>query len=293
MGLTRPGAPVVVGIDGSEPALAATRWAATEAARHGVGLRLVTAFGWRAPSRVDVTVPGVDPREVLLQTARAEQAKAAAVAIGTAPGIEVRRSIVDGYPVPRLTAASRDAQLVVVGDRSPGGPPGRMVAVGLATRAACPVVVVRGGQPEPSAPVVVGVDGSAPSDSALEFAIEAAAARRAPLVAVHVWRDESLDANGQEFQDWEAAECERVLGGLLAGWGEKYPDVEIRRVAVKDRPAHALVQHCADAQLLVVGSRGRGGMVGLLLGSVAQTVLHRAPCPVVVVRPHPSEELRR
>jgi nucleotide-binding universal stress UspA family protein len=286
MGVThRPGAPVVVGIDGSAPALAAVRWAAEEAERDRVGLRLVTAFGWRAPGRADAPERGVDHREVLLQSARAEQAKAAAVAVKAAPGIAVSRTIVDGYPVPRLTAASQEARLVVIGDRGRGGLAGRLVAVGLASRAACPVVVVRGEQPAPSAPVVVGVDGSPLGESALAFAIEAAAARRAPLVAVHAWRDESSEATRQEFLDREAAESERFLAQQLAGWGEKYPDVEIRRVVVRDRPAHGLVLQCADAQLLVVGSSGRGGLAGLLLGSVAHAVLHRAPCPVAVVRP--------
>ena len=87
--------------------------------------------------------------------------------------------------------------------------------------------------------------------------------------------------------DWEvvAAGEREVLAERLAGWGEKYPDVEVRRLVTRDRPARALVEESGRAQLVVVGSRGRGNATGLLLGSVSHGVLHASHCPVAIVRP--------
>jgi nucleotide-binding universal stress UspA family protein len=79
-----------------------------------------------------------------------------------------------------------------------------------------------------------------------------------------------------------------VLAERLAGWGEKYPDVRVQRLVMRDRPSRALVEQSMRAQLVVVGTRGRGGIAGLLLGSVSHAVLQRAHCPVAVVRPEPA-----
>jgi nucleotide-binding universal stress UspA family protein len=86
--------------------------------------------------------------------------------------------------------------------------------------------------------------------------------------------------------DWDAAEADEhaVLAERLAGWTQTYPDVPVRRLVVRDRPARALVQESGRAQLVVAGSRGRGGLRGMLLGSVSQALLHHAHCPVAVVR---------
>jgi nucleotide-binding universal stress UspA family protein len=188
-----------------------------------------------------------------------------------------------------LVAESRQAQLVVVGDRGLGGFTGLLlgsVAVGLAAHAASPVAVVRGAAPSPDGQVVVGVDGSPTSEAALAAAYEAAAARRVRLVAVHTWWDFLIDTTLAPLLDWEAIEGDEhvLLAERLAGWAEKYPDVEVRRVVARDKPAHSLLQQATGAQLVVVGSRGRGGFAGLLLGSVSHSLLHHAPCPVLVVR---------
>lgn len=293
----RPGAPVVVGIDGSASALEATRWAAREADRRRVGLRLMSAFGWRATGHIGD--PGFDAgyREVMLRSTRADLAEAGATAAEATPGIEVTEEVVDGFPVPLLVAVSRKAQLVVIGDRGLGGFTGLLigsVAVELAAHASSPVVVVRGDQAPADAPVVVGIDGSPTSEAALAFAFDAAAARYSPLVAVHTWNDYVLDAAVSPLLDWDAIESDehQLLAERLAGWGEKYPDIEVRRVVARDRPAHALLEQSAGAQLLVVGSRGRGGFTGLLLGSVSHAVLHHSPCPVAIVRPSAVDEAR-
>lgn len=287
----RPGA-VVVGVDGSDTAHRAVRWGAAEAGRRHLPLRLVTAFGWTAEYPAGHPRPGERYREVLLDRTRRMLVRAAEAAERQVPGIVVEQELVVGPPIAVLASEARDARLVVIGDRGLGGVTGLLVgsvAVALAAHAACPVAVVRGDVTEPDAalPVVVGVDGSPTSEAALAYAYDAAATRGVPLVAVHTWWDVMIDPAMAPLLDWEAIEVdERVLlAERLAGWAEKYPDVTVQRIVARDRPARALLEQAAHAQLVVVGSRGRGGVAGLVLGSVGHALLHRAPCPVIVVRP--------
>ncbi|HEY4420169.1 MAG TPA: universal stress protein [Pseudonocardia sp.] len=289
------GRTVVVGVDGSESALDAVRWGAAEAARRNVPLRLVTAMAWNQDHVVGRVGLGGDYREIMLGAARRQLAEASAVAEEGAAGRRVEQQLVVGFPVPVLREESRRAQLLVLGDRGYGGLSGLLVgsvAVAMAAQAECPVVLVRREDDEPLEdrlrPVVVGVDGSEISEAALAFAFHAASARGVPLVAVHAWQDLPVDpAMAQMLFDTdavEADECE-VLSERLAGWGEKFPDVRVQRVVTRDRPARALVDESRRAQLVVVGSRGRGAAAGLLLGSVSHAALHRAHCSVAVVRP--------
>ena len=136
-------------------------------------------------------------------------------------------------------------------------------------------------------PVVVGVDGSSISEAALVFAVETAARRGAPLLAVHVGRDGPVDPAWAPIFDWDAVEQEEtaVLAERLAGWGEKYSDLEIVRLVARGIPARVLVEQSERAQLVVVGSHGRGSLGRLVLGSVGHALLHRAHCPVAIVRP--------
>jgi nucleotide-binding universal stress UspA family protein len=237
---------------------------------------------------------GVDPRAVLRDVVLGHLDVAAQAAAAQVAGdLEVERVEVTGFPEAVLQAESRRAELVVVGNRGLGGFAGLLigsVAVALAGHTECPVVVVRGAEPDDAAPllepVVVGVDGSPESEAALAFAFGAADLRRVPLLAVHAWWDLLVDPTMAPLVDWDAAEADEheVLAERLAGWAETYPDVPVRRLVVRDRPAHALVKESARAQLVVVGSRGRGGLRGMLLGSVSQALLHHAHCPVAVVR---------
>lgn len=286
----RVGRAVVAGVDGSNSAVRAVRWAAREAARRRAPLRLVAAVA-AAPAMAQFAYAGAgpDPREVLLRQARTHLAHAAQATVDAAPGTEPTQELLDGFPIPRLVEESRSAQLVALGDRGLGGLTGLLlgsVAFALAAQGACPVVVVRGRTEATEGPVVVGVDGSPVSEAALAFAFEAAATRGAPLLAVHVWWDLLLDPRTLPSLDWDAiAERERAeLAERLAGWGEKYPDVAVQRLVTRDHPAQVLAEQSERAQLLVVGSRGRGALSGLLLGSVSHAVLHRAACPVAVVR---------
>jgi nucleotide-binding universal stress UspA family protein len=282
-------ATVVVGVDGSVRATQAARWAAAEAERRGLSVRLVSAVGG------DVAVVPhpelAQPyEEVLVGRAREALGASAAVVARDTPGVRVETVLVSGHPLAVLREQARDALLVVIGDRGWSKVEGLIagsVSVALATHAECPVVVVRGADDrEAPAPVVVGVDGSETSEAAVAFAYEAAATRRVGLVAVYVWSDVFADPLLIPLTDTAAMNDEgrRILAERLAGWAEKYPDVAVERVVVRDRPAHALLAQADRGQLVVVGSRGRGELAGLVLGSVSNTLLHRSPCPVAVVR---------
>jgi nucleotide-binding universal stress UspA family protein len=137
--------------------------------------------------------------------------------------------------------------------------------------------------------VVVGVDGTPASEAATSFAFEAAAARAVPLVAVHAWRDLAIAptepfVDGPSIRKEEQQRLDRGFADLLAGWSEKHPDVQVRRIVTHGRPGRCLVEQSADAQLVVVGSRGHGELAGMVLGSVSNALVHRARCPVAVVR---------
>jgi nucleotide-binding universal stress UspA family protein len=285
---------ILVGVDGSQAALEAVRWAAKEAKRRDAELRLVYAFGWMpAP---DLGDPGTTPGDTLLRGAYRAVAAAAALAEVVAPEVEVVEEVLIGSPIPRLITESRRAQLVVVGSRGLGGFAGLLagsVAVALAAHAECPVTVVRGGTPGPKpldGPVLVGVDGSPTSEAAIAFAYRAAAQRAMPLVAVHTWQDVPIEPAVWPLIDWDDVEtgARETLAKQMIGWGAQCPDVSTRQVVTMDRPAQTLVELSAEAQLVVVGSRGRGGVDGMALGSVGHALIHHAQCPVAVVPPQPE-----
>jgi nucleotide-binding universal stress UspA family protein len=138
--------------------------------------------------------------------------------------------------------------------------------------------------------VLVGVDGSPASDAAIAFAYRAAAQRGVPLVAVHTWQDFPIEPAVWPLIDWDDVETEarETLAKQMIGWGAQCPDVSTRQVVTMDRPAQTLLELSAEAQLVVVGSRGRGGVDGMALGSVGHAVIHHAQCPVAVVPPPPD-----
>jgi nucleotide-binding universal stress UspA family protein len=139
--------------------------------------------------------------------------------------------------------------------------------------------------PHPAeAPVLVGIDGSPVSELATAIAFQEASLRGVELVALHVWSDVGL--NDFPAIDWPAMEpaAEEILAERLDGWQERYPDVRVRRVVEYDHPTYHLIRQSESAQLVVVGSHGRGGFAGMLLGSVSAAVAHSARMPVMVVR---------
>ena len=205
------------------------------------------------------------------------------------------------YAIPRLQTESESAQLLVLGTRARGavgpvlsGPVhfGPMlsgsVVRSVVPRSACPVVVVReehGGLRHGS--VVVGVDHRSTSDAALRFALEEARARGVGLVAVHAWRDAGFGSERllADYAPTMVAAQRRCLTDELMAWREKYPDVDVQEVVRMHPPVGTLLDAAVGAALLVVGSRRRGPVRGMVLGSVGQAVLHRGPCPVAVVPP--------
>ncbi len=280
--------PIVVGVDGSESALTAVRWAAEEAARHRVPLKLVHAYRLPARGYPEMVLTSHEVREAFEQQGGKWLDEAAAGVRDLVPDVET--SLVVERPAAALIAASRDARLVVLGSRGLGGFSGLVVgsvAVAVSAHGSCPVAVVRGAY-RTTGPVVLGVDGSPAGEAAIGLAFEEASARGATLTALLAWTAllaESPYADRLRV-DWdEVGEQQRqLLAQRLAGWQEKYPDVAVDRQVVRERSVKALVGAARDAQLLVVGSRGYGGFAGMLLGSTSQALIYHAPCPLVVVR---------
>ncbi|MFD3411283.1 universal stress protein [Streptomyces cyaneofuscatus] len=285
---------VVVGVDGSTSGLAAVEVAAREAELRGAGLRVVHAFIWpgmhvpMGPSPLGPLGGGIRHMVERLVTEALERART------VAPEVHVSHAVVTGEPLAVLEAQSHSADLLVVGSRGIGGFVGLLVgstAVHLAAHGRCPLLVVRE-QPGVGGPVVLGVDGSAVGEPAVDFAFAEAALRKAPLLALHAWTTWSTPAPAPYGASAPYADASGVLTGekesllseALAGHREKYPDVVVEQQAVHGRPREALIEASRSAQLVVVGARGRGGFTGLLLGSVSQALLHHAHCPVTVVR---------
>ena len=283
---------VVVGIDGSESALQATRWAAIEARRMQRPLRLVHGSIWPMVHHPTPLRLSLDYHEAMVEEARGWVRRARATVEEAAPGVAVEEVVRTGAPVPVLLEEAEGAYEVVVGSRGLGGFTGLLVgsvAVGLTHHAPCPVVVVRA-DGDPTGPVVVGVDGTSASEAAIGYAFDAASRAGAPLCALCTWSDAEIAERWVAptgTVQWEAVEDEqrRVLGERLASWQEKYPNVAVEQVVARDRPAHRLLERGRRARLLVVGCRGRGGFTSMLLGSTSRALVHHAPCPLAVVRP--------
>jgi nucleotide-binding universal stress UspA family protein len=282
--------PIVVAVDGSACALDATRWAADEAAQRNVPLHLFHGIAASAVGNVTISV-----FDALEADGRRQLAEAEAAAVERHPGLRVDVALGHGNHVEMLIELSRDAHLMVLGSRGLGAFAGRLAgstAVALVAHGACPVAVIRDeGTPPAKGPVVVGVDGSPASEEAVAIAFDEAAWRGVDLVAVHTWLDFTSDnayAYARQFVlDWSRIETEELelLAQRLAGWQEKYPEVTVRRVVERDRPLRQLLERAEEAQLLVVGSRGRGGFSSMLLGSTSQALIYHAPCPLIIARP--------
>ncbi|MFC3961589.1 universal stress protein [Nocardia jiangsuensis] len=285
MSSTTTPTPVVVGTDGSEQAGAAVRWAAREAAAHRAPLHIVHAVGVPVDFGPGVGYAPIDfgtLREAGNEIVTAARTLARDVAGGE---LTISTAVIEASAIPTLRDAAKDARMLVVGTRGFGALRRGLlgsVSTGVARHAECPVAVIPDGGtviPE-QGPVVVGVDGSAASRHAVEVAFDEACRRDVELVAVHAWSEFGRYVSREEMQTEGAA----LLAESLAGFAENYPDVPVRRVVVEDRPARRLLATAQDAQLVVVGSHGRGGFAGMTLGSVSQAVLHAADCPVIIAR---------
>jgi nucleotide-binding universal stress UspA family protein len=288
--------PIVVGIDGSESAVHAAGWAAAEAVRRELPLRLVHTFDIPLGYAPGVVAPQA-VRDGMCQQGWAWLHEARDAVAGIAQDLEPELIVKQGPVLPFLVEQSQTATMIVLGTRGLGGFTGLLIgsiSVALAGRAHCPVVVTRGTD-NTSGDIVVGIDGTPAGEAALAFAFEEASLRDRAVVAVHTWTDSVLEAAlagsaaAVDFYPLQQQAYE-LLAERLAGWQEKYPDVIVRREVVRDRPATALLRYSEGAALVVVGSRGRGGFRGLILGSTSQHLLHHASCPVAVVRTDPDKE---
>jgi nucleotide-binding universal stress UspA family protein len=284
-----PQGAIVVGVDGSPTSDLALGWAVDEAARRGLPLHIIHAFSYGYPmtdAGIGYAING------LRQLADGVRRDAATRARRANPELVITWSEPACRPAPALVHASETADTVVLGARGMSAALGVFmgsVSVQVAAHAHCPVVIVHDTPAQPAgAPVVVGVDGSAVSSSAIAYAYEQASSRGVGLTVVHAWwldHAEGAAASAIWTVDWQAfaAEEQALVAESLAGWQEKYPDVAVRRHSVRGLPVEALIRQGENACLVVVGTRGRGGFGGLLLGSVSQGVMHRAQCPVAVV----------
>lgn len=280
---------IIAGIDGSAHSLVAVQWAAEEAARHDMALRFVCAvpkwvYDWRPTDRSGLADDWRGHYQRYLDGA-ANKARE------IAPTVDVSAEMVPGQAAAALLKAADQAFMLVVAGRGVGELSGLLLGstvTQVVSHARCPVAVV--GPPEPAVhrEVVVGVDGSANSWRAIDFAFQEASLRKARLRAVHAWTHPVAEEPGDMLpliwdEDLMADDERRLLAENLAGRAEHYPDVEVIEDFVRARPVRALAGASARADLLVVGGRGRGGFAGLLLGSVSQAMLIRSHCPLVVI----------
>ncbi len=291
---SRP-AEVVVGFDGSPAAEAAVAWAAREADLLGHGLRIVTVV----PSSVLASGPYAYP--ALVDDLEAEAAsvgqEARALASRSIDAASVTVEVEVGSPAAVLVGASRRARLVVVGTRGRGGALSALlgsVSLAVTAHARCTVVVVPEADEDrwERGPVVVGVDGSTPADVAVRYAADHAARHGLRVVALAAWdpptspglQEARRRHPGTVWHEGGRREAERHATGAASRVREQHPDLDVEARVVDGPAGQALTTASRSADLLVVGTRGKGGFERLLLGSVSRAALHRPGCPVAVVR---------
>ena len=283
---------LVVGVDGAAASDAAVCWATREATIRRLPLRLLHVV---APSVLDSTM-APDGTWTQQQEDQARQVIERAQRIvdeqaGDKPP-SVQAQVLDAHVVRTFIEASRGAYMIVVGSRGQdvfGRHSLMSVSSGLLHHAQCPVALVHAPDSaqeeiDDAAPVLLGIDGSPASEAATALAFDEADRRGVPLVVLHAWSDVGVfPILGMDWRTYRD-QGDEVLGERLAGWQERYPDVRVHRRLVCDVPARWLVDESKNAQLVVLGSHGRGGYAGLQLGSVSSAVAQSAHVPVIVVR---------
>ncbi|MEV0629240.1 universal stress protein [Nonomuraea wenchangensis] len=278
---------IVVGVDGSVAARAAVEWAAADALRTREPLRLVHAVD-RTPYQIG-RFPTPTLPDVLLREGRRILDEAVALVRERQPQVEVETREVEGAPALVLREEAEGASEIVVGSRGLGGFAGALlgsVSTHVAGHVRCPVVVVRAQRQPASGEIVVGVDDSPECRPALAYAFRQAELRGAKLRAVHAWQL-PVHAFAPEIAydvDEIRAAQQQLLTGALESFREEHPAVEIIEETHSGHPVDVLTAAGAQADLVVVGSHGRGAMGSALLGSVSRGVLHHARCAVAVVR---------
>ncbi len=289
---------IIVGVDGSEQSQAALGWAIGQAELAGADL--VLAHTWNPDSYATPAMAGAVP-DMIQAGALNDEAEELAqawlddlvTATATRTTASVSGVLASGSPAGHVLDLSAEAIMVVVGSRGRGGL--RSAVLGstsqqIAHHAQCPVVVVRDSSPTSGHQVVVGVDGSPASLSALREAFQQAKLRGASLLMVHAWSTSfagTLVNSGQDFDRVRASEVDEgwaLLNQSLAELQATDQSVEIIERLEQASPAAAIIEASKEAVLTVVGSRGRGGFAGLVLGSVSGSVLAHADSAVMVIR---------
>ncbi|WP_154788103.1 universal stress protein [Nocardia aurantiaca] len=276
--------PIIVGMDMSAAALRAVRWAAHDAVLRGAPLQLVCATPRLADRPLDdspVELFHSDYRDTVQTTLEdaADLAKSSTADLGS---LDVSTLIVDAEPIPVLCELAQTARYVVVGARGLTSYHRSLlgsVSTALARHALGPVVIVPEELPDASLPVVVGVDGSPLSTHAIEVAFDEASRRGVEVVAVHAWGDRTRDPV------YSASDAHDLLARSLSAPIAEYPNVKVWSVVAEGRPLRQLLEESRRAQLIVIGSHGRGGFPGMTLGSTGEAVMHAADCPVAIIRP--------
>ncbi|MFF8670055.1 universal stress protein [Streptomyces sp. NPDC015242] len=286
-------APLVVGVDGSEPSLRAVDWAADEAELRGVPLRVVYACLWQryegAALARDLGEPAGRPLPQDIAGAAAQRARA------RHPRLRVTTDVVFEEPEYALVREGRGAAALVLGSRGRSGITELLlgsVSLTVAGHADCPVIVLRGSHDNQATPpvrgrVVVGVGDDAKDSAAVRFAVEEARRRGVALEAVRAWRCPAHETTDHPLLAGEPARLheEKAAEELATAVQDVPADVEVRRRTVEGHAREVLVDASHEADLLVVGARRRPGHRGPQLGRIAHGALHRSACPVAVV-PH-------
>ncbi len=279
---------IVVGVDGSACADAAVRWAAQESSMRNEPLTLISAFDIEQTHVYDQQL-----RERIYQSRERqaqlvlENAQRIAEEVAGHPLPAARRRVVFGHPVSALVDAAQESRVLVVGSRGQRALDRLLlgsVSTAVLHHARCPVAVIHNETTRDNhAPVLLGLDGSPTSENATAIAFDEASHRKVALIAVHAWHmpnffEPAFDLRATENQE------RQTLAERLAGWQERYPDVKVDRRVVCDYPGPYLIAESAHAQLVVVGSHGRGGFAGMLLGAVSSAVAQASRVPVIVAR---------
>ncbi|MFF0575433.1 universal stress protein [Streptosporangium saharense] len=278
---------VVVAVDGSAGANVAVEWAADDALRRHAPLRIVHVV-----ERGPYDIPRFSAPEwpgPLVLNGRKVLDEAERVARSRQPSVEVGTELIEGEPVRTLSERAATAVEVVLGSRGLGGFTGALlgsVSTRVAVHAHGPVVVVRPESGQTRREVVVGVDDDPHCEPALAYAFEQAALRGGTLRAVHAWQLPVHAFAPEIVYDMDEIRRAqfRVVRDRVGAWQEKFPEVTVLEDVQSAHPVDALVDASAVADLVVVGSHGRGAVASALLGSVSRGVLHHAHCPVAVVR---------
>lgn len=278
--------PIIVGIDGSDDSRKAMQWAAHEADRHGWSIRLVHAYDPQPG-----LLPPVEPETPAQRGRRLLRVAHDEVTVGF-PGLRVDVVGREGPAPPVLLAECRRGRMVVVGREGLGRLAELVlgsVSLAVATHARVPVVVVPAAWEPAGGPfgrVVVGVDGSANCQAAVETAFQLAAERGAALDVVFAWPHPSGMPHGWPpdiVKPGVRPEYHAVLDKSIDGLPEKFPDVPVTSHLDTRHPAEALKDRGHTADLVVIGGRGHGVVTGMLLGSVARAILRHVDIPIMVV----------